>query len=44
MVEKQLSLAGFAEIASKRADRIRCGEECESFIARSSAISHSLWL
>ena len=44
MFEKQLSLAGFAEIASKRANRICCGQECESFIAHSSTISHSLWL
>ena len=44
MVERQLSLAGFVEIASKRANRICCGEECENFIARSSTISHSLWL
>jgi len=44
MVERQLSLAGFAEIASKRANRICCREECENFIARSSTISHSLWL
>jgi hypothetical protein len=44
MVERQLSLAGFAEIASKRANRICCGEERASFIARSSTISHSLWL
>jgi hypothetical protein len=44
MVERQLSLAGFAEIASKLSDRIRCETEYESFIARSSAISHSLWL
>jgi hypothetical protein len=44
MVEKQFSLAGFAEIASKRANRICCGDGCESFIARSSTISHSLRL
>jgi hypothetical protein len=44
MVERQLSLAGFAEIASKRANRICCGEERASFIARSSTISHSLRL
>jgi hypothetical protein len=44
MVERQLSLAGFAEIASKLSDRIRWEMECESFLVHSRKISHSLRL
>ena len=44
MVERQLNLADFVEIASKLADWIRRGKECESFFARSRKISHSLRL
>jgi len=44
MVKRQLSLAGFAEIASKQANRIRWETECESFLVRRRQISHSLRL
>lgn len=44
MVERQLNLADFVEIASKSADWIRRGTERESFLARSRRISHSLRL
>ena len=44
MVERQLNLADFVENASKRADRIRREWSCESFLARSRTISHSLRL
>jgi len=44
MVERQLNLADFVEIASKSADWIRREWSCESFLARSRKISHSLRL
>jgi hypothetical protein len=44
MVERQLNLADFVEIASKRADWIRRETERESFLPRSRTISHSLRL
>ena len=44
MVERQLNLADFVEIASKSADWIRREWSCECFLDRSRTISHSLRL